>query len=101
LDIQTFDDVCRTAILEEKKITKSSLDAVFKLMLDEKRYGLNMKERVCELAIKLCTENDLVIFKTIEGLDQPDELSQVILLTCEEKLNYCQIALDHLMDSEV
>ena len=65
LDIETFDQVCRDIIFIEKKITKSSLDAVFKLMLDDKKYGSNMRKRVCELAMKLCTENDLVIIKSI------------------------------------
>jgi hypothetical protein len=58
-------------------------------MLDEKKYGSGMKKRVCELAIKLCTENDLVILKTIHSPDQASLLSSAICLSCDERLNYC------------
>ena len=75
LDIETFDQVCKDIIFNEKKITKSSLDAIFKLMLDEKKYGHGMKKRVCELALKLCTENDLMIFKAFDAPDQTNDLS--------------------------
>ena len=75
LDIETFDQVCKDIIFNEKKITKSSLDAIFKLMLDEKKYGHGMKKRVCELALKLCTENDLMIFKAFDAPDQANDLS--------------------------
>lgn len=70
-------------------------------MLDEKKYGHGMKKRVCELALKLCNENDLMIFKAFDTPDQTNDLSQVVLLTCDEKLNYCQIALDNLQESRL
>jgi hypothetical protein len=35
-------------------------------MLDETKYGHAMTKRARELAIKLCTENDLVILKKVE-----------------------------------
>ena len=44
-------------------------------MLDEKKYGHGMKKRVCELALKLCNENDLMIFKAFDTPDQTNDLS--------------------------
>jgi hypothetical protein len=66
LDLECFDKVCEDLILNQNTFSKSCLDLVVQLMLDEKVYGSRMIPRLCDLAIKLCVENNIEIIELKE-----------------------------------
>lgn len=95
-----FSRVCEE-LLQRSQFSHTCLDFVAKLCLDEERYGNTMKGHLCELAIKLCSENHL---KVIQKKPQSGPLmankapieTESQFLSCEQKLLYCQLALDNL-----
>jgi len=71
-------------------------------MLDSNRYGTLMKPRLCEIVLKLCEDNEFGIYKLkTEEHGQRNQTQEAvhIPLTCEEKITYCQLALDNLEDA--
>lgn len=55
-----FGKVC-DELMQKSKFSMTCLDFVSKLCLDEDRYGTSMRGRLCELAMKLCSENNLKV----------------------------------------
>ena len=62
LDGRCFDQVC-IDLLQRNKFSVTCLEIVTKLCLDENKYGNMMKGRLCELAIKVCSENNVQVVK--------------------------------------
>ena len=52
-------------------------------------------QRLCELVLRLCEGNELVIVKAAAGSKaQSGKEQEVIHLSCQEKIDYCQGAID-------
>ena len=52
-------------------------------------------QRLCELVLRLCEGNDLVVVKTAAATKGQGATEQeVIHLSCQEKIDYCQGAID-------
>lgn len=54
-------------------------------------------QRLCELVLRLCEGNELVVVKAAAGTKAQDTAEQeVIHLSCQEKIDYCQGAIDEV-----
>lgn len=113
VDYDTFMDLCRQ-IFGQSEISKSSIDTLIKLMSERDRFVNpqapdhlksdirgQVKQRLCEIVLRLCQDNMLKLVKQVAGSSSSDnkKQSEVIHLTCAEKIGYCRLAIDQVQSA--
>lgn len=62
--------------MKRNKFSITCLNYVSKLSLDESKYGNTMKRRLAELAIKLCSENNIEVINSKKKKEPQLDLSK-------------------------
>ena len=94
---------------------KVSIDTLIKLMCDKDRFvspqasdiqkmetGNQIKQRLCQFVLRLCQDNSIKVVKpaaSTTGSAAGAQKTEVIHLTCQDKITYCKVTIDQMEDS--
>ena len=112
LDYESFIDICRH-VFSQKEILKVSIDTLIKIMTNKDmfvRQGTtefkkaeirnDILRRLCEFILRICLDNEITVVKSVDPSEDKNKKdvkeTQVILLSCQEKIQYCQFVIDQI-----
>ena len=80
LDSESLVLVIQELLFTNSQVTKPCLDALLKIMLDTDTHGSRLTGLLCELALRLCIDNQLTVLK-VSGKEAVQ-----LFLSCQDRI---------------